>query len=113
LRVFLSLSDEESLRRFRDEGIAWVDSPDEAEATLGDSAPATLRAGRGPRVLSAREEEILGYVADGWSSLEIASRLGLSQATVKFHLRGIYRKLGVSRRTEAVREGLKLGIVDI
>lgn len=62
-------------------------------------------------ILSPRETEILEYLADGWSNAEIASRLRIGLRTVRFHLEGIYGKLGVSRRGEAVREAVGRGIV--
>jgi ATP/maltotriose-dependent transcriptional regulator MalT len=63
------------------------------------------------RSLSRRELEILDYLADGWSNAEIASALRLKVRTVRFHLESVYGKLGVSRRGEAVREALRLGLL--
>jgi two-component system nitrate/nitrite response regulator NarL len=51
--------------------------------------------------LSAREMEILGFVATGDSNRAIAERLKISEGTVKSHLRAITRKLGVANRTKA------------
>jgi DNA-binding NarL/FixJ family response regulator len=53
--------------------------------------------------LSARQREILGFVVEGLSNAEIARRLYLSESTVKQHLRGAYKLLGASNRTEAAR----------
>jgi DNA-binding CsgD family transcriptional regulator len=83
-------------------------------ATLGRSSRPPghfLSAGRDDPGLSPRELEILEYLADGWSNAEIASVLGIGLRTVRFHLEGLYAKLGSSRRGEAVREGLRLGLV--
>lgn len=52
--------------------------------------------------LTAREEEILGFLAQGYLTKEIAGRVGVSYATVRFHLRNIYTKLHVNSRTQAV-----------
>jgi DNA-binding NarL/FixJ family response regulator len=52
--------------------------------------------------LTRREEEILGLLAKGHVSKEIASQLGISYETVRFHLCNIYEKLHVRSRTEAV-----------
>jgi DNA-binding NarL/FixJ family response regulator len=61
--------------------------------------------------LSNRELEVLGLVANGLSNLEIASRLHISQATVKSHLIHIFGKLGVSDRTAAVTVALQRGLI--
>jgi ATP/maltotriose-dependent transcriptional regulator MalT len=57
-------------------------------------------------VLSAREMEVLLLVARGLSNHQIASSLGLSEATVKRHLANVYPKMGVVSRSEAVRQAL-------
>ena len=74
------------------------------------TAPRTTTTHSPPR-LSGRELEILGYLVDGWSNAEIASALGIGLRTVRFHLEGLYVKLGVARRGEAAREALRLGLV--
>jgi DNA-binding NarL/FixJ family response regulator len=51
--------------------------------------------------LTDREVEVLALVAEGYSNAEIAGRLWVTPQTVKFHLSNIYRKLGVSNRTQA------------
>jgi DNA-binding CsgD family transcriptional regulator len=80
------------------------------------------RDGRSPAVdggpalvesLTRRERDVLGLAADGLSNREIAAALAISEHTVKFHLASIFGKLGASSRTEAVRRGLQLGLVDI
>jgi DNA-binding NarL/FixJ family response regulator len=53
--------------------------------------------------LSEKEATVLAELAQGRSNKEIARRLWLSEQTVKFHLRNIYRKLGITSRTEALR----------
>lgn len=70
--------------------------------------PVGAGASRGAQIaedlgLSPREREILEYVAAGRSNKQIAGELWLSEQTIKYHLTNIYRKLGVSRRTEAAR----------
>src|SRR5882672_5232969 len=52
--------------------------------------------------LTDREVEVLRMLAEGFSNKEIASRLGISDHTVKFHISSILAKLGASSRTEAV-----------
>jgi DNA-binding NarL/FixJ family response regulator len=56
-----------------------------------------------PQLLTDRELEILRLVGEGHSNRELARMLWVTEQTVKFHLTNIYRKLGVSNRTEAGR----------
>ncbi|WP_322047266.1 LuxR C-terminal-related transcriptional regulator [Paraburkholderia sp. J67] len=56
--------------------------------------------------LSAREVEILDYVARGLSNKEIARALRVAPETIKWHLKNIFEKLNVSSRIQAVRSGL-------
>jgi DNA-binding NarL/FixJ family response regulator len=53
--------------------------------------------------LTRREQEILRLVAEGHSNAKLAKMLWVTEQTVKFHLSNVYRKLGVSNRTEAAR----------
>jgi DNA-binding NarL/FixJ family response regulator len=60
--------------------------------------------------LSKREQTILHALQSGQSNKQIAQELFLAEQTVKFHLTNIYRKLGVSSRTEAVRYAFEHGL---
>ena len=59
--------------------------------------------------LTPREKEILAVLAKGCSNREISESLFISVATVKSHLKSAYGKLGVSRRTQALRALIQLG----
>jgi DNA-binding NarL/FixJ family response regulator len=63
--------------------------------------------------LTARELEVLAHLADGLSNKAIATRLGISDETVKFHLSTIFGKLGASNRTDAVRQALRKGLIEL
>jgi two-component system, NarL family, response regulator YdfI len=61
--------------------------------------------------LTAREREVLEMLAQGRGNKEIASRLKISEHTVKFHVASILGKLGASTRTEAVSIALRRGLI--
>jgi DNA-binding NarL/FixJ family response regulator len=60
--------------------------------------------------LSERESEIIILIAEGHTNAEIANSLYLSPNSIKTHIRNAYRKLAVTRRAQAVRSALDLGI---
>lgn len=61
--------------------------------------------------ITPRELEILSLIAEGLSNREIASRLFVSENTVKTHCSRAFDKLGARRRTQAVQLGKQLGIL--
>ena len=61
--------------------------------------------------LTTREIEVLRMMADGLGNKQIASRLGISDHTIKFHISSILDKLGASSRTEAVTLGIRMGLI--
>ncbi|MGQ0842173.1 MadR family response regulator transcription factor [Actinokineospora sp.] len=61
--------------------------------------------------LTERELAVLRLLAHGLSNKDIGVRMYISETTVKFHVRNLMRKLGVSSRAEAVYESSKLGII--
>jgi PAS domain S-box-containing protein len=60
------------------------------------------------KALTSRQVEILALVADGLNNSEIASRLYLTESTVKWHVRKILKALGVANRAEAVARYLSM-----
>lgn len=70
---------------------------------------AGARASRSP--LTRRESEVLDLVARGFIYTEVAARLGVSITTVQTHVRGIYAKLDVTNKAEAIFEARSLGWV--
>jgi DNA-binding CsgD family transcriptional regulator len=62
-------------------------------------------------LLSNREREILGLLADGLGNKQIAARLGISANTVKTHLELLFERLGASSRAEAVAIGVRRGLL--
>lgn len=62
--------------------------------------------------LTAREKEVLRMMAEGTSSRDIASRLGISYTTVRTHIRSLGGKLGVHSKLEAVIKARELALVE-
>jgi len=119
IRVFVAVSNPERraalLRTVRrDPSMLVVGSEDEADVVCSDAhaeslaLPATSGA-----LLTPRELEVLRLVASGMGNRGVAAALGITASTVKHHLAATYAKLGVSTRTEAVREGLRRGLVPL
>ncbi|MGB4673884.1 MAG: response regulator transcription factor [Azovibrio sp.] len=90
--------------------------PDDTVATLlGDEIPVLpSNGGVTPEEcgLTERQGQVLGLMAKGKSNRDIAQQLGLSEGTVKIHVTGVFKALGVSSRTQAMvmasRYGIKL-----
>jgi DNA-binding NarL/FixJ family response regulator len=61
--------------------------------------------------LTRREDEILELLGKGLGNRDLGHVLGVSEDTVKTHLKSLFRKLEVSDRAEAVREGLRRGFI--
>ena len=61
--------------------------------------------------LTEREVQILALVADGASNRAIASKLFVSENTVKFHLKNIYSKLAVTGRAQAIHAAHQMGMI--
>lgn len=59
--------------------------------------------------LTRREREVLAWLLNGYSNKEIARNIGVKEITVAFHLRGVFKKLGVSNRTKAAAKALREG----
>jgi DNA-binding NarL/FixJ family response regulator len=79
---------------------------------MGAVAPAGgLDLDRVESALSAREREMLTFLAAGRTNREIAATLSLSLATVKTHLAHVYAKLGVGDRAAAVQAAVALGLL--
>ena len=79
-------------KRFYDEELYQLQ-----ELVRGGKAEAFI-----PSPLTSRETEILGHIASGYINKQIASKLGISEQTIKNHMSSILRKLDVNDRTQAV-----------
>lgn len=83
------------------------DLASQARVTNPEMAPEILED------LTSREVEVLKLMAEGFGNKEIGSRLGITDHTVKFHISSILAKLGASSRTEAVTQGIRMGLIVI
>ncbi len=61
--------------------------------------------------LSRQEHRVLSYIADGYSNKQAARALALSESTVKFHLRSLFKKLAVRSRAALGDAARARGIV--
>ena len=91
----------------------------------GDARPELVEGGalRAPRPssddetlwepLTPREVQVLELLAEGLPNKAIASRLDISDQTVKFHVSAICGKLGAANRTDAVRRAVRRGLITL
>ena len=95
LRRLLGMELEADVRRAAESALVQIDEP----------AP------RDTPVFSARELEVLSEIRDGLRNKEVGGRLGITDEGVRYHLKNIYRKTGMTNRTEAVRYAQSLGVL--
>jgi DNA-binding NarL/FixJ family response regulator len=79
---------------------------------LFQPAPPEVAHAEGAGRLTAREQEVLGLAAKGFSYAEIAQMLDLSANTIASYTKHIYEKLAVGSRSEAIYEASRLGLID-
>ncbi len=106
-----ALAAEQAAARLRSEVEAGRLDPAAVDAVLAVAGHRTGRRTFRHAGLTAREAEVLGLLSQGFTSTEIARRLGISAKTVRNHLEHIYLKVGVTNRTGAVLFALEHGIV--
>jgi two-component system, NarL family, response regulator YdfI len=92
-----------------------VAMPAEAETIIAAASQSSVSATNGVdeflEQLTPREHEVLRMLPLGLANKEIATRLNISEHTVKFHVAAILGKLGAASRTEAVAIGIRHGLV--
>jgi predicted ATPase/class 3 adenylate cyclase/DNA-binding CsgD family transcriptional regulator len=88
-----------------------ISEPDTTDAAARAAVTGRRPAGTQiPGGLTAREAEVLGLVAAGHSSKEIAATLGVAVSTVNRHIANIYTKIGARGRADAIAYALRLGL---
>lgn len=89
---------------------AGVAPSDESETLAPNQVPPHLIEGLSKKhALTEREVEILELVLAGLQNADIASRLNISQNTVKYHVRNVFTKLGVESRVQLFRQLIQPG----
>lgn len=91
------------------DGKAYIQA--ELTGALVDRVAADTREIDSPAV-SPRVSEVLRLLALGYENKQIATELGIAEATVKTYLRTLYEQLDVRNRAEAVAVALRLGLID-
>lgn len=86
--------------------VTLEDSPESVE-----TAPRNAAAG-GLDALTLRQREVLALLKQGLPNKQIAARMGIQEVTVKLHLSRVFRKLGATNRTEAVRIAMESDSAD-
>jgi NarL family two-component system response regulator YdfI len=85
--------------------------PDALDSLLSTDAEKQSELDSSDQILTPREIEVLRMIAEGLGNKEIASKLGISDHTVKFHISSTFAKLGASNRAEAVTLGIRHGFI--
>ena len=85
--------------------------PDAVDSLLSTDAEKQPELDSSDQILTPREIEVLRMIAEGMGNKEIASKLGISDHTVKFHISSTFAKLGAVNRAEAVTLGIRLGLI--
>jgi two-component system NarL family response regulator len=86
-------------------GLVWM--PPTVQAEFAAQGSSTVKR------LTARELEIVRFVAVGMRNAEVAERLSITESTVKTHLNNIFQKLGVRDRLEMAHYAIKIGLVAV
>jgi two-component system NarL family response regulator len=96
-----------------EELITVVRAVHEGERPLSNGIRARLEERATHPTLTPREIQVLELISLGERNKEIAARLGISEETVRVHIKNLFSKLNVSDRTAAVHVGLRRGIIHI
>lgn len=93
-------------------GAAVVASVALSSPSLAPALSASMDDAEAPIVLSRREQEVLEFIARGFSYAEIARQQGITVHTVQTYIKKLYGKLAVHSRSEAVFEANRLGLLN-
>lgn len=94
-----------------EEMVQGVFALSQGQRFLSASAAQRMADRIGYEALTPREDEVLRLVAVGWSNKRVAARLGVTEGTVKTHVRAILGTLAVGSRTEAAAVAMRRGLL--
>jgi DNA-binding NarL/FixJ family response regulator len=97
----------------REELLDYIRRVNAGETCIPQAVLKKLAAGISSEALTDRELEVLALLVGGKSNKEIGTSLLISEFTVKGHLRGIFTKLNVLSRTEAITAAIRRGLVQL
>ena len=97
-----------AIRSGLDGRVAVIPPSRSVSRSSSDRSPVALMANG----LTTREREVLGLIVDGFGSVEIADRLGITTNTVRTHVQAILTKLQVHSRLEAAAFAVRHGLVE-
>lgn len=89
--------------------ISWNQEASEAQPDAAAAPPHSNVSSE----LTPREQDVLTYLAKGFTANEIASSLGISGHTVASHTKNVYRKLVIHTKGEAILEAIRMGLVSV
>lgn len=96
-----------------EEILAAIRSALDGEVYMSDEIRRIYETRKGSKVPSPRETEVLACCAEGLNNKDIGRKLGISENSVKMHLKRVFFKLGANDRTEAVNLCVKRGFLKI
>lgn len=95
--------------------VKYIEAKLQAEKMLAEVASETRipKALNELAALSPRESQVIRLIAQGHTASEIAGTMEISYETVKTHLKKIYRKLGVNKKSDCIKKVRELGLLDL
>jgi DNA-binding NarL/FixJ family response regulator len=97
----------------KDELLAGIRSVHAGRKHMPAAVAARLAEHFGDDDLTARELDVLRLIRDGHRNKQVADHLGITEATVNFHIRNLVDKLGANDRTHAVTIAMRRGLLDV
>jgi len=89
----------------------WLSAPSRALHSEGEGLARSTRPLDPPGVLSPRQREVLELLAAGLSGKEIATRLGLTESTIKSYRKSLYARLRAGRRSQALANARRMSLL--